>query len=64
MILIRKHEQPQNLVLIGVQKSEKKNTIEAFYAHTIHMWWTMHEHVKNLPKYMFRMPQGANIQSK
>ena len=34
MFLMRKHENPQNLVLIGVQKNEKKKkkkTIDAFY---------------------------------
>ena len=68
IINMHNHGNPQKLVLIEVQKSEK-NTIKAFYqtlksAHT-HMYVKYCMNIwKSILKYILFLPQGANIQSK
>ena len=63
MINNNNYGDPKNLEFIGVQNNEKMS-LEHFVKHlicnTTLSTWAMHEHMKNMPKYKFKLPQGAN----
>ena len=59
MINMHNHGNPQKLVLIKVQNNEKMS-FEHFIKHLMCTYktnmWALHEHVKNLCKYMLLLP--------